>query len=86
MTNLFHLNNNNPPGAVYATTGFDFWTLSLSITLKMCKKVLKNIVILALVSHMMSLFSRKNPPCVQISLIENYAILQLLKKFNGTAR
>ena len=36
------------------------------------------------VSQMLSLFSRTNPAYIKIYLEEIYAILQLLKKFNGT--
>ena len=88
IINLFHLNNNSPPGAIYATTAFGFWILVfLSVSLKMCKFFLKKIVMLintALFSQMLSLFSR-NAAFIQISLIEIYTILQLLEKFNGTA-
>ena len=76
ITNPFHLNNNSAPGAIYATTAFGFWTLSLSVCLKMYKRFfLKKIVMLinrALASQILSLFSRKNPAYIQISLIEIY--------------
>ena len=31
ITNPFHLNTNNLPGAIYATTAFHFWTLLFSL-------------------------------------------------------
>ena len=87
ITNPFHLNHNSPPQAIYATTAFGFWTLSLSVSLKMWKKFFyKNCnVIDPVLVRCCLYFLEKNPAYIQISLIEIYAIVQLLKKFNGTA-
>ena len=35
ITNPFHFNTNNLPGAIYATTAFHFWTQSSLVLLKM---------------------------------------------------